>query len=268
MKGDFAKTMNFDIITGILIPFVGTSLGAGCVFFMRGEMNATVRKVLTGFAAGVMSAASVWSLIIPAVEQSAKMGKLAFIPAVVGFLLGIFFLLAIDNAVGTLHTDEEKFLKSGNSTKNIYMMIFAVVLHNIPEGMAVGVAFAGYMSGNGAITLAAAFALALGIGIQNFPEGAIVSMPLVSIGEKKSRAFLNGVLSGAVEPVGAVITVLAARLVVPVLPYLLSFAAGAMMYVVTEELIPEMHGGKPANIGTVMFALGFVIMMSLDVALG
>ena len=253
---------------GILIPFLGTSFGAACVFFMRQALNEQIRRALTGFAAGVMVAASVWSLLIPAIEQSAGLGTLAFLPAAVGFWLGILFLLLLDRLIPHLHLGSDQAEGPKSQLQRTTMMILAVTLHNIPEGMAVGVVYAGYRSGTSQITAAGALALSLGIAIQNFPEGAIISMPLRAEGMKKGRAFLGGVLSGVVEPIGAVLTVLAASLVVPALPYLLSFAAGAMLYVVVEELIPEMSEGKHSNIGTVFFAVGFSLMMVLDVALG
>lgn len=253
---------------GILLPFLGTILGAGCVFFLKGSLGVQVQRALTGFAAGVMVSASVWSLLIPAMEQGADMGKGAVIPAAVGFWLGILFLLILDRLIPHLHrnTEQPEGVKSGFGRTT--MMLLAVTLHNIPEGMAVGVVYAGFLTGNGEITAAGALALSLGIAIQNFPEGAIISMPLRAEGMKKGQAFLSGVLSGIVEPLGAVLTILAAQFVVPALPYLLSFAAGAMIYVVVEELIPEMSAGKHSNIGTVSFALGFSVMMVLDVVLG
>ena len=253
---------------GVLIPFLGTSLGAGCVFFMKKSLSDTVQRALTGFAAGVMVAASVWSLLIPAIERSAGMGKLAFLPAVLGFWVGVLFLLALDHIIPHLHANNGQPEGPKSQLRRTTMMVLAVTLHNIPEGMAVGVVYAGYLAGDGQITAAGALALSLGIAIQNFPEGAIISMPLRAEGMKKSRAFAGGVLSGAVEPIGAVLTILAAGLIVPALPYLLSFAAGAMLYVVVEELIPEMSQGRHSNIGTVFFALGFSVMMLLDVALG
>ena len=253
---------------GVLIPFLGTSLGAGCVFFMKKSLSDTVQRALTGFAAGVMVAASVWSLLIPAIERSAGMGKLAFLPAVLGFWVGVLFLLALDHIIPHLHANSGQPEGLKSQLRRTTMMVLAVTLHNIPEGMAVGVVYAGYLAGDGQITAAGALALSLGIAIQNFPEGAIISMPLRAEGMKKSRAFAGGVLSGAVEPIGAVLTILAAGLIVPALPYLLSFAAGAMLYVVVEELIPEMSQGRHSNIGTVFFALGFSVMMLLDVALG
>lgn len=260
--------MNKDIIIGLLIPFIGTSLGSACVFFMRKEMNRMLQRALTGFAAGVMVAASIWSLIIPAMEQSEGMGRLSFLPAFIGFWLGILFLLLLDSVIPHLHLNTDKAEGPRSKLKKTTMMVLAVTLHNIPEGMAVGVVYAGLLSGNDSISAGGAFALALGIAIQNFPEGAIISMPLRSEGKKRSRAFAGGVLSGAVEPIGALLTIFAAGLFVPVMPYLLSFAAGAMIYVVVEELIPEMSEGKHSNIGVIMFALGFTVMMALDVALG
>ena len=253
---------------GILIPFLGTSLGAACVFFMKRTLSDMVQRALTGFAAGVMVAASVWSLLIPAMEQSAGMGKLSFVPAVAGFWIGILFLLGLDHIVPHLHVKSGQTEGPKSQLRRTTMMVLAVTLHNIPEGMAVGVVYAGYLSGSAQITAAGALALSLGIAIQNFPEGAIISMPLRAEGMKKGKAFYGGVLSGVVEPIGAVLTILAAQLVVPALPYLLSFAAGAMLYVVVEELIPEMSQGSHSNIGTLFFAVGFSIMMMLDVALG
>ena len=253
---------------GILIPFLGTSLGAACVFFMKKTLSDMVQRSLTGFAAGVMVAASVWSLLIPAMEQSAGMGKLSFVPAVVGFWIGILFLLGLDHIVPHLHAKSGQTEGPKSQLRRTTMMVLAVTLHNIPEGMAVGVVYAGYLSGSAQITAAGALALSLGIAIQNFPEGAIISMPLRAEGMKKGKAFCGGVLSGVVEPIGAMLTILAAQLVVPALPYLLSFAAGAMLYVVVEELIPEMSQGSHSNIGTLFFAVGFSVMMMLDVALG
>ena len=253
---------------GILIPFLGTSLGAACVFFMKKTLSDMVQRALTGFAAGVMVAASVWSLLIPAMEQSAGMGNLSFVPAVAGFWIGILFLLGLDHIVPHLHVKSGQTEGPKSQLRRTTMMVLAVTLHNIPEGMAVGVVYAGYLSGSTQITAAGALALSLGIAIQNFPEGAIISMPLRAEGMKKGKAFCGGVLSGVVEPIGAVLTILAAQLVVPALPYLLSFAAGAMLYVVVEELIPEMSQGSHSNIGTLFFAVGFSIMMMLDVALG
>ena len=256
------------IFWGLMIPFVGTALGSACVFFMKKELSEMVRRALTGFASGVMVAASIWSLIIPAMEQSEGMGKLSFVPACVGFWIGILFLLFLDSVIPHLHMNAEKAEGPKAKLKKTTMMVLAVTLHNIPEGMAVGVVYAGLRAGNTTISAGGALALALGIAIQNFPEGAIISMPLHAEGQSKGRAFIDGVLSGAVEPIGGLLTILAAGLIVPAMPYLLSFAAGAMMYVVVEELIPEMSEGEHSNVGVVMFAVGFTLMMALDVALG
>ena len=253
---------------GILIPFLGTSLGAACVFLIRRQLSDAVQRILTGFAAGVMVAASVWSLLIPAIEQAAQMGTLSFFPAFAGFWGGVLFLLGLDHLIPHLHARSNQTEGPESWLQRTTMMVLAVTLHNIPEGMAVGVVYAGLLSGGTQITTAGALALSLGIAIQNFPEGAIISMPLRAEGESKGKAFLGGVLSGIVEPLGAALTILAARLIVPALPYLLSFAAGAMLYVVVEELIPEMSQGKHSNIGTIAFAAGFSVMMALDVALG
>lgn len=260
--------MNINVMLGLLIPFLGTTLGAACVFFMKKDIHDMVQRALTGFAAGVMVAASVWSLLIPALEQSAGMGKLAFVPAVAGFWLGVLFLLLLDHVIPHLHRNSDKAEGPKSRLQKTTMLVLAVTLHNIPEGMAVGVVYAGYLTGSAQITAAGAMALALGIAIQNFPEGAIISMPLRSEGMSKGRAFLGGALSGIVEPIGAVLTILAASLIVPALPYFLSYAAGAMLYVVVEELIPEMSEGEHSNIGTIFFAVGFSVMMILDVALG
>lgn len=256
------------VFYGILIPFLGTVLGAACVFFMRGAMGDSLQRALSGFAAGVMVAASIWSLLIPAIDQSAHMGQLSFLPAAAGFWIGILFLLLLDHLIPHLHRNAQSAEGPDSTLQKSTMLLLAVTLHNIPEGMAVGVVYAGYLSGSTQITLMGALALSIGIAIQNFPEGAIISMPLRSEGMKKSRAFLGGALSGVVEPVGAILTILAASSIVPLLPYFLSFAAGAMLYVVVEELIPEMSAGKHSNIGTVFFAVGFSVMMILDVALG
>lgn len=260
--------MTQEILKGIFIPFLGTSLGAACVLFMKKSMNALVQRALTGFAAGVMTAASVWSLLIPAMEQSKAMGKLSFIPAVAGFAIGILFLLLLDHIIPHLHMGGKQAEGPKSSFQKTTMLALAVALHNLPEGMAVGVVYAGILKGSAEITSMGALVLAIGIAIQNFPEGAIISMPLQAEGMRKHKAFLYGVLSGAVEPVGAILTILAADAVVPALPYFLSFAAGAMIYVVVEELIPEMSSGKHSNIGTLLFAAGFAVMMALDVALG
>ena len=256
------------VFYGILIPFLGTSLGAACVFFMKHDMSERLSRILTGFAAGVMVAASIWSLLIPAMEQSEEMGKFAFVPAVAGFWGGILFLLLLDHIIPHLHRYSVSAEGPKSRLQRTTMMVLAVTLHNIPEGMAVGVVYAGYLAGNAKITVAAAMALSIGIAIQNFPEGAIISMPLRAEGMKVSKAFAGSVLSGIVEPVGAMLTILAAGYIVPALPYLLSFAAGAMIYVVVEELIPEMSQGEHSDLGTIFFAVGFTVMMSLDVALG
>ena len=256
-----------NVFIGLIIPFIGTTLGSACVFFMSKKMSTLVQKILLGFASGVMIAASVWSLLIPAIDMSESLGKFAFLPAAIGFLLGIGFLLVLDHTVPHMHLDNEIEGKKSQLQKTT-MLVLAVTLHNIPEGMAVGVVFAGVLMGNSDVSLMGALALAIGIAIQNFPEGAIISMPLRAEGESKRKAFLGGVLSGVVEPIGAVMTILVAQLVIPALPYLLSFAAGAMLYVVVEELIPEMSQGQHSNIGTLFFALGFSLMMILDVALG
>ncbi len=256
------------LLIGLLIPFLGTTLGSAMVFFMKNKINKKVEKLLLGFASGVMIAASVWSLLIPAIEMSETQGKIAWLPASIGFLLGIIFLLILDSVVPHLHLNNDKPEGIKAKLKKTTMLVFAVTLHNIPEGMAVGVTFAGAILGNSGITMAGAFALAIGIAIQNFPEGAIISMPLKEEGTSKSKAFLYGTLSGIVEPIGAILTILLTEIVVPILPYLLSFAAGAMIYVVVEELIPESQGGEHSNIGTIGVAIGFVIMMILDVALG
>ena len=259
------------VIFGLLIPFIGTAAGAACVFFLKKDLNAGIQRALTGFAAGVMVAASIWSLIIPAIDQSASRGRWAFLPAFIGFWLGILFLLLLDHIIPHLHRSIDRADQAEGPKSNLnrtIMMVLAVTLHNIPEGMAVGVVYAGLISGAANITAGAALALALGIAIQNFPEGAIISMPLFAEGESKPKSFLLGVLSGAVEPLFGGITVLIASLVVPAMPYLLSFAAGAMLYVVVEELIPEMSEGEHSNTGVLFFAVGFSIMMALDVALG
>lgn len=256
------------LIRGILIPFMGTALGATCVFFMRKELNQMLQRALTGFAAGVMTAASVWSLLIPSLEQAEEMGKWAFVPAAAGFWAGILFLLLLDHVIPHLHRNSEKSEGPKSRLQKTTMLVLAVTLHNIPEGMAVGVVLAGWKTGSSNITAMGALALAIGIAIQNFPEGAIISMPLRGEGMSKGKSFFYGILSGIVEPISAILTILLAGIVVPVLPYLLSFAAGAMIYVVVEELIPEMSAGEHSNIGTVVFAMGFSVMMVLDVALG
>ncbi len=260
--------MNQNTLIGILVPFVGTTLGSAMVFFMKKEMNDKLQKALLGFASGVMMAASVWSLLIPAIDMSEQNGGIAWVPSAVGFLLGMGFLLLLDTVTPHQHFTEDEPEGVNAQLKKTTMLVLAVTLHNIPEGMAVGVTFAGVLSENSLMTMAGAFALSIGIAIQNFPEGAIISMPLKSQGISKVRAFIYGTLSGIVEPIAAVITILLTGLVVPLLPYLLSFAAGAMIYVVVEELIPEAQSGKHTNISTIGVAVGFVLMMVLDVALG
>lgn len=262
LKGEY-----MEIFIGILLPFLGTALGSATVFLIKKELGDGLARALTGFAAGVMVAASIWSLLIPAIEQASNLNKLSFLPAFIGFWFGILFLLLLDKLVPHIHTRSGE--KEGISSKlhKTTMMVLAVTLHNIPEGMAVGVIYAAFVSGNTKISAAAALALSLGIAIQNFPEGAIISLPLRAEGESRKKAFLGGLLSGVVEPLAAILTIVLAQLVIPVLPYLLSFAAGAMLYVVVEELIPEMSQGRHSNIGTIFFAVGFSIMMMLDVAL-
>ena len=253
---------------GLLIPFLGTSLGAACVLPARRTLNSQVQRGLTGFAAGVMVAASVWSLLLPAMDQAAYMGKWAFLPAVLGFWGGVFFLLLLDHAVPHLHLGSDEAEGPGSGLSRTAKLVLAVTIHNIPEGMAVGAIFAGYLAGDAGITVSGALVLAAGIALQNFPEGAIISLPLRAEGVSRRKALLWGIISGVVEPAAAALTVLGAGLLVPVLPYLLSFAAGAMLYVVVEELIPEMSVGRHSNVGTLTFSLGFTIMMALDVALG
>lgn len=260
--------MPTEILCGVGLPFLGTCLGSACVFLMRGELPETVQKALTGFASGVMIAASVWSLLIPAMEASDEMGKFAFFPAALGFWLGTLFLLLLDRIIPHLHmnTDEPEGPKS-NLSKTA-MLVLAVTLHNLPEGMAVGVVLVGWLDNAAQITMGSVLAISIGIAIQNFPEGAIISMPLHAAGESRKRAFLGGVASGVVEPLGAGLALLAAGFILPALPYLLGFAAGAMMYVVVEELIPEMSAGSHSNVGVLAFTVGFTLMMILDVALG
>lgn len=255
------------VIIGLLIPLLGTTAGAGCVFFLKKDLKTGVQRALTGFAAGVMVAASIWSLIIPAIEQEQARGQWAFLPAFIGFWIGVLFLLLLDHIIPHLHAGNQQEGPRSRLSRTI-MLVLAVTLHNIPEGMAVGVVYAGLLTGSANITAGGALALALGIAIQNYPEGAIISMPLYSEGKSKSKSFLLGVLSGVVEPVFGLLTVLIAGLVVPALPYFLSFAAGAMLYVVVEDLIPEMSVGEHSNVGVLSFAVGFSLMMALDVALG
>lgn len=255
------------MLDGFIIPFMGTTLGSACVFFMKSELSISVQRALTGFAAGVMVAASIWSLIIPAMEQSSTMGKFAFLPAVIGFWAGVMFLLLLDHLIPHLHRLSNEVEGPSWKLKRTTMFVLAVTLHNIPEGMAVGIVYAGLLSGQKGITEGAALALAVGIAIQNFPEGAIISMPLRSEGVPKGRAFFLGALSGAVEPLGMGLTIAASVFILPVLPYLLSFAAGAMLYVVVEDLIPEMSVRGHSNLGVIFFSVGFTVMMTLDVAL-
>lgn len=255
-------------LLGIILPFLGTMLGAGTVFFLKKRMSSRLQKALLGFASGVMIAASVWSLLIPAIEMAEGAGGIAWLPAVAGFLLGMGFLLLLDTVIPHLHLNDDKPEGRPSSLGKSFMLVLAVTLHNIPEGMAVGVVLAGMLEGSSVITSAGALALAIGIAIQNFPEGAIISTPLVSNGLSKRKAFFYGTMSGIVEPIGAIITILLTSFVTPVLPYILAFAAGAMVYVVVEELIPESQSGEHSNIGTIGVALGFALMMLLDVALG
>lgn len=259
------------VFAGLMIPFIGTTLGSACVFLLKDKLNEMLEKILLGFASGVMVAASVWSLIIPAVEMSENMKRLAFVPAAAGIALGVLFLLGMDRVIPHLHAgsdQQEGSRKAGSHLKKTTLLALAVTLHNIPEGMAVGVVFAGMLSGDSKITLAAAFALTIGIAVQNFPEGAIISMPLKSAGHSSLKGFVYGTLSGIVEPIAAGVTIFLTSFLKPILPYLLSFAAGAMLYVVVEELLPEASGGKKDDITTIGFAAGFVMMMILDVALG
>ena len=257
-----------NIAIGLLIPFLGTVLGSSMVFLMRKQMHKKIEKLLLGFASGVMLSASIWSLIIPSMEMAKKQGEISWVPAAIGFLLGVLFLLALDHIIPHLHLKTDKPEGISSKFKNSTMMVLAVTLHNIPEGMAVGVVFAGMLAESTGITLAGAIALSIGIAIQNFPEGAIISMPLKAEGISKVKAFIYGILSGIVEPIAAIITILITSVVFPVLPYILSFAAGAMIYVVVEELIPETQEGEHSDIGTIGVAIGFVLMMILDVALG
>ena len=260
--------MSMSIVAGLLIPFLGTTAGAACVFFLKKQIGGNIQRICTGFAAGVMVAASVWSLLIPAMDMCEEMGKLAFLPAMTGFLIGIVFLLFIDSLVPHLHVGSEAPEGHKSSLNRTAMLMLAVTIHNFPEGAACGAIFAGVLSGDGTVTMAGALTLAIGIAIQNFPEGAIISLPLRSEGTGKGKAFLYGALSGIVEPIAAIITIAAASVVIPILPYLLSFAAGAMIYVVIEELLPEASTGSHSNIATIWFSVGFLLMMILDVALG
>ena len=257
-----------NILIGLLIPFLGTVLGSAMVFFMKDKINPKLQKILSGFASGVMIAASIWSLIIPSINMAEEQGDISWLPASIGFLVGVAFLLILDSIIPHLHIETKKPEGIKSKLKNATMMVLAVTLHNIPEGMTVGVVYAGLLAQNTNITLAGALALSIGMAIQNFPEGAIISMPLKSEGMSKTKSFLYGTLSGIVEPLGAIITILLTSIVTPILPYLLAFAAGAMIYVVVDELIPETETGEHSNIGTIGVAIGFVIMMILDIALG
>lgn len=257
-----------DIAIGLLIPFVGTTVGAASVFFLRREISPALQRIFTGFAAGVMIAASVWSLLIPAMEMCEDMGRMGFIPALTGLLAGVFFLLLMDSFIPHLHVGSSKPEGAKSSLGRTALMMLAVTIHNLPEGAACGAIFAGVLNGDGAVTMVGAVTLAIGIAIQNFPEGAIISLPLRSEGNSRFKSFLLGTLSGAVEPLGALLAILLANIVTPILPYLLAFAAGAMVYVVVEELIPEASQGEHSNVGTIAFAVGFALMMALDVALG
>ena len=256
------------IVLGLLLPFAGTTLGAACVFLMKKSIPSLVQKTLTGFAAGVMVAASVWSLLVPSIEMTGKEGFMSVVPAIAGFMAGILFLLLLDTIVPHQHIDSKQSEGPRSHLSKTAELVFAITLHNIPEGMAVGVALAGAMEHNSYMPMAGAVALSIGIAIQNFPEGAIVSMPLRSAGNSRKKSFMMGALSGIVEPIGAILTIMLASFILPILPYLLAFAAGAMFYVVVEELIPETQEGRHSNMGTIGFAVGFMLMMALDVLLG
>lgn len=256
------------IVLGLLLPFAGTTLGAACVFLMKKSIPSLVQKTLTGFAAGVMVAASVWSLLVPSIEMTGKEGFMSVVPAIAGFMAGILFLLLLDTIVPHQHIDSKQSEGPRSHLSKTAKLVFAITLHNIPEGMAVGVALAGVMEHNSYMPMAGAVALSIGIAIQNFPEGAIVSMPLRSAGNSRKKSFMMGALSGIVEPIGAILTIMLASFILPILPYLLAFAAGAMFYVVVEELIPETQEGRHSNMGTIGFAVGFMLMMALDVLLG
>lgn len=260
--------LTLGIVVALTVPLAGTTIGSGMAFFMKKQMSIPFQKALLGFAAGVMIAASVWSLINPAIEMAGEQGVIAWLPAAVGFLAGMGLLLVIDSLLPHLHIDAKKPEGVPSNFKNSTMLFFAIALHNLPEGMAVGVVLAGFLSGESTIALAGVVALAIGIAIQNIPEGAVISMPLVSSGLSKGRAFGLGFLSGVIEPLGALLMLAFTSLVTPFLPYVLAFAAGAMIYVVVEELIPETQAGEHSNVGTIGVALGFTLMMVLDVALG
>jgi ZIP family zinc transporter len=257
-----------EVMLGLLIPFLGTISGSAMVFLLKDEISSRLQKLLLGFASGVMVAASVWSLLIPSIDMAEEQGIFAtWIPAAIGFIAGMVFLLLLDSVIPHLHINSDEPEGVRSKLKKTTMLVFAVTLHNIPEGMAVGVVLAGMIEGVSNITAASAMALSIGIAIQNFPEGAIVSMPLRSAGQSRTKAFVSGTLSGIVEPIAGIVTILLIKITLPILPYLLAFAAGAMIYVVVEELIPEAQSGKHSNIATIGVALGFVLMMVLDVAL-
>lgn len=260
--------MPSSVLVGLIIPFLGTSAGAAMVFALRSKLSDTLERALEGFAAGVMVAASVWSLLIPAIEAASDLGRLATLPAVVGFWLGMLLLLLLDHLIPHLHVGEDEPEGPRTKLRRTTLMVLAVTLHNIPEGIAVGVVFASWMAGATSITFASALALAVGIAIQNFPEGAIISLPLAQEGASRTRAFLGGVASGVVEPVASALTIVFASQLVPLLSYLLGAAAGAMVYVVVEELVPEMAKGEHSHVGPMMFAAGFTLMMALDTMLG
>ncbi len=259
--------LKLNFIIGLSLPLLGTALGSGCVFFMKNKFSSTVQRALTGFAAGVMVAASIWSLLIPAMDYSVRLGRLAFVPCVFGFWLGVLFLLILDHSIPHIHFFSSRAEGRKSRLERTTMLVFAVALHNLPEGMAVGAVYSALLAGDNSVSMSSALALALGIAVQNFPEGAVISLPLKANGASKKKAFVFGVLSGAIEPLGAAATIALSSLIVPILPVLLSFAAGAMIYVVVEELIPEMSTGRHSDVGTLLFALGFTLMMALDVAL-
>lgn len=257
-----------NIALGLLLPFLGTTLGAACVYLLKDKLNSKLEKFLLGFASGVMIAASVWSLLIPSMDMALKEGIISWLPASIGFILGVLFLLMLDYIIPHLHKDAYKEEGPKSNLSKITKLVLAVTLHNIPEGMAVGIVLAGFLSQSSTVSLTGALALSVGIAIQNFPEGAIISMPLKAEGKSKNKAFFYGVLSGLVEPIGAIITILLATMITPILPYFLAFAAGAMMYVVVEELIPDAKEGTHSNLTVLGVTFGFILMMILDVALG
>lgn len=257
-----------DVAICLLIPFLGTTLGAACVFILRRPLAINAERALLGFAAGVMVAASVWGLLVPSIDSSAELGELSFLPALAGFWVGTLFMLLLDHAIPHLHLQAGKEEGPHTHLRRTTLLVLAVTIHNIPEGIAVGVVFAGWLAGSSSITLAGATALAIGIAVQNFPEGIIISLPLHAEGNSRMKSFLLGVGPGAVEPLAAILVIAASGALVPLMPYLLGFAAGVMIYVVVEELIPEASAGEHSNLGTIMFAVGFTLMMALDVALG